>query len=333
MAQSRDGVAVRSSHSDSAIAFIRSVVTQREFGILLFLILAGLVISFYRPSFYSTFNLLNMGRQMAVLTIMAIAMTFLIISQELDLSVGSTFGLTSFTMGLLARDYGWDLWLAFCVALLIGAVIGLINGVITTYGRIPSFITTLGMLGIIRGITLFLSPWPVNRIQHPTFFEVLSSRPYGIPIQIFWMLLFVILGTILLNRTTFGYYVRAVGSNRQAAELSGIRVRWVKISAFVMVGMAAAFAGALSFAHVNSVSPTAGQGMELTVIAAVIIGGTNLFGGEGSVLGTFLGAALLTVIRNGLVQLGGDGRLQDTFLGIIIIVAVLVHTHIGQRWR
>jgi len=321
------------TQTNRLVAFLRSITMQREFGIFLFLVLASLIISAYRPSFYTTFNMLNMGRQMAVLTIMAIAMTFLITAQELDLSVGSVMGLCSFGMALLVRDMGWDLWLAFFVSLVVGGLIGLINGAITTYGRIPSFITTLGMMGIIRGITLFLSAWPVTRLQHPNFFQVFGSRIYGFPVQIFWMVLFVIIGTLVLQRTTFGYHIRATGSNRAAAELSGIRVRWVKILAFIITGVAAAFGGTLSFAHVNSVAPTAGSGMELTVIAAVVIGGTNLFGGEGTVVGTFLGAALLTVIRNGLVQIGGDGRLQDTFLGVIIIVAVLVHTHIGQRWR
>lgn len=305
-----------------------SIVQAREFGIFAFLVLAVLVIGFFRPTFLATNNILNMGRQMAVTTIMAVAMTFLITSQELDLSVGSTFGLCSLTMALLAQNYGIDLWVGLVIALLLGALIGVINGLITTKGRIPSFIVTLGMLYIVRGLALLESPWPISRLDHPNFYEVLAGDVFGVPVQIFWMLLVVIVGQIAMKRSVFGYNVRATGSNKDAALLSGIGVNRVKIICFVLVGMAAAFAGALSFAHLTSVSPVAGFGSELTVIAAVVIGGTALFGGEGTVLGTMLGAALLTVVRNGLVQLGGEGRLQEAFLGAIIILAVLIHTHL-----
>ena len=346
--QARQPITQTQPNQLSSIA--RTIVTQREFGIFLFLLISSIAIYAYRPTFLSQFNVLNMGRQMAVTAVMGYAMTFLITSQELDLSVGSIFGVTSFGMALLVRDEGWTLWSAFFVGLAAGGGIGLVNGIITTFGRIPSFIVTLGMLFILRGITLKLSAWPVTRLPDSSellantginmpfgFFETFGSRPdiipgalEGVPMQIVWMLLLAFIGTLVMNRTTYGYHVRATGSNRSAAELSGIRVRRVKIMAFVLMGVASAFGGVLSFSHVNSVSPTAGAGMELTIIAAVVIGGTNLFGGEGTIIGTLLGAALLTVMRNGLVQIGGDGRLQDAFLGAIIIIAVLVHTHLGS---
>ena len=187
------------------------------------------------------------------------------------------------------------------------------------------------MLYILRGIALIESPWPISGLEDPTFFAMLDGKIGAVPVQIFWMAGFVIAGTLVLRRTTFGYHVRATGSNRAAAELSGIRVRRVKILAFVLTAIASGFAGAMSFAHLGSASPLAGTGYELNVIAAVVIGGTALFGGQGTVIGTFLGAALLTIMRNGLVQLGGEGRLQDAFLGAIIIIAVLIHTHLNFR--
>ena len=313
---------------------IQSILRAREFGIFAFLVLMVVVLGLLRPTFFTPNNILNMGRQMAQLTVMAVAMTFLITSQELDLSVGSVFGFCSMLMALLARDYGVDLWLSLLIVLGVAALIGLFNGLLVTFGRIPSFIVTLGMLYIVRGATLMLSSYPVARLEHPTFFEVLAGDVFGnVPIQIFWMLGFVLIGYVVMQRTTFGYHIRATGSNRAAAELSGIRVRRVKIIGFMLTSMTAAFAGALSFAHLTSVAPTAGTGSELTVIAAVVIGGTALFGGYGTVLGTFLGAALLIVIRNGLVQLGGDGRLQDAFLGAIIIIAVFIHTYLELRRR
>jgi ribose/xylose/arabinose/galactoside ABC-type transport system permease subunit len=274
-----------------------------------------------------------MGRQMAELTIMGVAMTFLITAQELDLSVGSIYGLCSLTMALVAQKYEISLWVSLALVLAMAAILGLVNGLITTRGRIPAFIVTLGMLYILRGVALIESPYPISGLEEPSFFSVLDGKIGIVPIQIFWMLGFVVAGVIVLRRTTFGYHVRATGSNRAAAELSGIRVRRVKILAFVLTAVASGFAGAMSFAHLGSASPLAGTGYELNVIAAVVIGGTALFGGQGTVIGTLLGAALLTIIRNGLVQLGGEGRLQDAFLGAIIIIAVLIHTHLNLRRR
>jgi ribose transport system permease protein len=310
---------------------LATILSAREFGIFAFLVAMSMMIGLARPTFFGTGNLLAMGRQMAELTIMGVAMTFLITAQELDLSVGSIYGLCSLTMALVAQKYEVSLWLSLALVLALAAVLGLINGLITTRGRIPAFIVTLGMLYILRGIALIESPWPISGLEDPTFFAMLDGKIGSVPVQIFWMVGFVIAGTLVLRRTTFGYHVRATGSNRAAAELSGIRVRRVKILAFVLTAIASGFAGAMSFAHLGSASPLAGTGYELNVIAAVVIGGTALFGGQGTVIGTFLGAALLTIMRNGLVQLGGEGRLQDAFLGAIIIIAVLIHTHLNFR--
>jgi ribose/xylose/arabinose/galactoside ABC-type transport system permease subunit len=310
---------------------LSSIFRAREFGIFAFLVVMSLAIGFARPTFFAPGNLLAMGRQMAELTIMGVAMTFLITAQELDLSVGSIYGLCSLTMALIAQNYGVNLWLALALVLAMAAGLGVVNGLITTRGRIPAFIVTLGMLYILRGIALVESPWPISGLENPSFFSALDGKIGEIPIQIFWMLGFVAVGSLALLRTTFGYHVRATGSNRAAAELSGIRVQRVKIIAFVLTAVASGFAGAMSFTHLGSASPLAGSGYELNVIAAVVIGGTALLGGQGTVIGTFLGAALLTIMRNGLVQLGGEGRLQDAFLGAIIIIAVLIHTHLSFR--
>ncbi len=310
--------------------WLRSAIRSREFGIFAFLIVTSVVIGFFRPTFLTGDNILNMLRQMAVTCIMAVAMTFLITAQELDLSVGSIFGFCAMGMALLSKTYGLSLWLTFLLSLLAAVVIGLVNGLITTKGRIPAFITTLGILYIVRGFTLLMSPWPVSQIDSPLFYSVFAGHVGPIPVQIFWMLAFVVAGELVLKRTSFGYYVRATGSNKSAALLSGIGVNRIKVICFVLTALAAAVAGALSFAHLGSINPTAGSGIELTVIAAVVIGGTALFGGDGTIIGTFLGAALLTIIRNGLVQLGGEGRLQEAFLGAIIIIAVLIHTHLRK---
>ena len=307
------------------------ILRAREFGIFAFLLVMSLAIGSARPTFFATANLLAMGRQMAELTIMGVAMTFLITAQELDLSVGSIYGLCSLTMAFVAQRFDLNLWLCLGLVLVMAAALGTVNGLITTRGKIPAFIVTLGMLYILRGIALIESPWPISGLENPSFFAALDGKIGSIPVQIFWMLGFVVAGSLALRRTTFGYHVRATGSNPAAAQLSGIQVQRVKVIAFVMTAVTAGFAGAMSFAHLGSASPLAGTGYELSVIAAVVIGGTALFGGQGTVIGTFLGAALLTIMRNGLVQLGGEGRLQDAFLGGIIIIAVLIHTHLSLR--
>lgn len=325
---------VSTSSREGFLGWLRSILRAREFGIFAFLVIISVLIGIARPTFLTSNNILNMLRQMSEITIMAVAMTFLITSQELDLSVGSIYGITSFTMAIIAKATGVSLWIGLIVGLLLAVIIGLINGLITTKGRIPAFITTLGMLYIYRGLTLLMSPWPISGIEgNELFYAVFSGELGGVSVQVFWMLGIVILGWLVMSRTTFGYHVRATGSNNSAAQLSGIAVNRVKIICFILTALAAALAGVLSFAHLGSVAPTAGGGMELTVIAAVVIGGTALFGGEGTVIGTLLGAALLTVVRNGLVQIGGEGRLQEAFLGAIIIIAVLIHTHLRTSNR
>jgi ribose transport system permease protein len=325
-----DAILPRSRRSSLADT-IRAILHMREFGIFAFLLLVVIVMGSAQPTFFTLSNFLSMGRQMAQIAIIAVAMTYVLTAAELDLSVGSTFGLCSMTMALLTQDLGIDLWFSLFIALGLGAIIGLVNGLLTTVGRIPSFIVTLGMLSVLRGITLVLSAWPVSRLAHPTFYNVLAGEIGGVPVQLLWMLAIVIVGALALQHTKFGYHVRATGSNRAAAELAGVDVKRVKVMTFILVGVAAAFAGALSFAHLKSVAPVAGAGIELGVIAAVVIGGSSMSGGEGTIIGTFLGAAMLTFIRNGLVQLGGEGRLQESFLGLIIIAAVLIHTHLKQR--
>ena len=223
------------SRVGSALA---TILSAREFGIFAFLVAMSMLIGLARPTFFGTGNLLAMGRQMAELTIMGVAMTFLITAQELDLSVGSIYGLCSLTMALVAQKYEVSLWLSLALVLALAAVLGLINGLITTRGRIPAFIVTLGMLYILRGIALIESPWPISGLEDPTFFAMLDGKIGAVPVQIFWMVGFVIAGTLVLRRTTFGYHVRATGSNRAAAELSGIRVRRVKILAFVLTAIA-----------------------------------------------------------------------------------------------
>jgi ribose/xylose/arabinose/galactoside ABC-type transport system permease subunit len=306
-----------------------------ELGILLaWLVLAGLLTA-VTPYFLTETNLLNISRQMAIVAIVAVGMSYLIISREFDLSVGSTYGLAGIGAGLLVRNVGMNIWLAAAIMLCIGALIGLINGLMVTKVGIPSFIVTLGMLSLLRGAALVLANgWPVSDLPAASFFDVFGGRLFGrIPMQTLWMAAVLLVGGFVMSKTLFGYHVYATGGNRDAARLMGIDTDRVKIINFVLAATLAAFGGLISLAFLNSVTPTAGTGLELDIIAAVVIGGTALAGGAGSILGTFLGAAILSTVRNGLVLLGVSAYWQQAAIGFVIVVAVTLDVLNTRRRR
>ena len=300
----------------------------RESGTIIALVALCLFLSFASPVFLRPINIMNVLRQMSQVSIMAVGMTMLIITGEFDLSVGSMFGLSAVVTGILVRDFGWNMWTGFGAALIVGLVAGFINGVLTTKIKIPSFIVTLGMLSILRGLALVIAEgYPISGFPDSSFFNILSGQVFGLlPTQVLWMLAINIVGAIVLSRFVFGYHIYSTGSNRRATMLSGINTDWVQIRAFMITSLLAAFAGGIMVAHLNSATPLAGQGNELDVIAAVVIGGTALAGGSGSIFGTFLGAAIMSVLRNGLVLLGVSSYWQVAAIGTVIIIAVVIDT-------
>ena len=308
--------------------------TFSELGILVaWLLLAG-ALTVVTPRFLTESNLLNVFRQMAVVAIMSVGMCYLIISREFDLSVGSTYGLAGIGAALLVRTFGVDIWVAAPLMLLLGALVGLVNGLMVTRVGIPSFIVTLGMLSILRGVALVLATgWPVSDLPASSFFEVFGGRLFGrIPVQTVWMLGILVVGGVVLGKTLYGYHVYATGGNPAAARLMGIDTNRVKLVNFVLTATLAAFGGLIALAFLNSVTPTAGTGLELDIIAAVVIGGTALAGGAGSILGTFLGAAIMSTVRNGLVLLGVSAYWQQAAIGLVIVIAVTLDV-LGTRRR
>ena len=307
---------------------ITDIFRVRESGTLIALLIICVFLALTTKSFLLPLNLVNVLRQMAEISIVAVGMTFLIITAEFDLSVGSMFGLGAVITGILVRDYGWSMWLSFALSLVIAAGVGLFNGVLTTKVKIPSFIVTLGMLSVLRGASLVIADgYPVAEYPDSSFFTIFAGRIEGfLPAQVIWMVLINIIGAIVLSRFVFGYHVYSTGSNMRATMLSGINTDWVKIRCFMLTSMLAAFSGGLMLAHLKSAGPLAGTGMELDAIAAVVIGGTALAGGSGSVFGTFLGAAIMSVLRNGLVLLGVSTYWQQAIIGAVIIVAVVIDT-------
>lgn len=303
----------------------------RETGILLALVLLCVLIALLTPNFLSVRNLLNIGRQVSLLGIMAIGMTFVLITREVDLSVGSIYALTGLASGMLIVGH-WPLVPALAAGLLLGAAVGLVNGWLSTYGRLPSFIATLGMLSVARGAALLMTngePVTINEtagvapgVLDPFFF-LGQGTVLGVPMQLVFFVLFAVVFWVVLSHTTFGFRVYAVGGSDKASRLSGIRVANVKIWAFVIMGSLSAFAGILGLAFLPSgQAGRTGVGLELDVIAAAIVGGASLSGGEGTILGTVLGVLIIGVLRNGLILLGISPFWQTTIIGAVIILAV-----------
>lgn len=308
------------------------LLRAREAGVFLALLALCLFLSAWTDGFLTSTNLLNVGRQVSLLGIMAVGMTFVLISGEVDLSVGSTYAFAGLATGMLIVA-GWALLPALAVGVLAGAAIGLANGLLSTYGRLPSLIATLGMLSMVRGAALILTngqPVTVNA-RNGADPDVLQSFAYlgqgylfgAIPMQLVFFALVAALGWFVLSFTTFGFRVFAVGGSAKAARVSGISVNAVKIWAFVLMGALAAFAGILSLAFLPSgQAGRTGLGLELDVIAATIVGGASLSGGEGTILGTILGVLIIGVMRNGLVLMGVSPFVQELMIGLVIIVAV-----------
>jgi ribose transport system permease protein len=315
----------------------RHLFRAREAGVLLALLLMCAFLSVATDGFLTTINLLNVGRQISLLGIMAVGMTFVLTCGEVDLSVGSNYALSGLSTGMLIVA-GWHLVPAVAAGLLCGATIGAINGALSTYGRLPSLIATLGMLSVVRGLALIITngaPVTVD-LRNGAAPATLASFAFmgqgylfgAIPMQLVFFVTVAALGWAVLSWTNFGFCVFAVGGSMKAARVSGIAVERVKNWTFVLMGVLAAFAGILSLAFLPSgQAGRTGLGLELDVIAATIVGGTSLSGGEGTIMGTILGVLIIGVLRNGLILTGISPFVQEFMVGVVIIGAVAI-----DRW-
>ena len=283
------------------------------------------------PVFLSQVNILNVIRQVSVVGIMAVGMTFVILLGQIDLGVGSMLAFTGMIAAVMQHN---DLGLISSVlgALALGALTGIGVGILVTKGSIPSFVATLGILAAYRGATLLTSGQPVLGLKEDFRF-IGAGEILGMPFPIIIFALVVAIGVIVLRRTRFGRYTYAVGGNEAAARLSGINVDAIKIAAFVISGVCAAIAALILTARLNSGQPLAGQGYELDVIAAVVVGGTSLAGGRGSVGGSVIGAMLIGVLSNGLTLLNVPADWQPIVKGTIIVFAVLLDQLSRRRSR
>ncbi|MEV8112381.1 ABC transporter permease [Pseudarthrobacter oxydans] len=290
------------------------------------LVLVAALFSVMSDVFLTEYNLLNILRQSAVTTILAAGMTFVIISGGIDLSVGSVVAVTGVIAAALAKD-GMPVVVVVAAALLVGLVFGIVNGLAVAVAKIPAFIATLGTLTIGSSIALALTQGlPITGLPRElTFLGQGSLGP--IPVAVLIALLVVGISAVLLKRTTIGRYAYAIGGNEKAAYLSGVATTRWKIGMYALLGLFGGLAGVVLTARQNSGQPTAAAGIELMVIAAVVIGGTSLSGGRGSIWGSVAGAVLITVINNGLNLLNVSPYFQGLCVGALILLAV------GLDWR
>ena len=293
-------------------------------GGLALLVIGG---ALFVDGFLSSANALGVGQQVAQIGLMALGMTFVLINGEIDLSVGSIYGLAAVVGGLLISG-GMDWIPAVLISTAVGALCGLINGALSVGLRIPAFIVTLGTLSIFRGIALLLTGGqPISlpgQDQNVSEFSLLGQgRLFGlIPMQLVFFIVAIAISWILLHRSRFGFNTFAAGGSETAARLSGIRVGRTKILGFALAGVVAAFAGVLGLSFLSYVQGVTGTGMELTVISAVIIGGAALTGGSGTIWGTVIGVFFIGVLQNILNLQGISSFWQTIATGIVIIVAV-----------
>ena len=272
--------------------------------------------------FLSLNNLFNITRTTSMIVVMAVAMTFIICAGELDLSVGSTAALSALVAGLtMQAGHGW---IAGVIAgLLCGLGVGLLNGFFVTYINIPSFLVTLGMMQFIRGLDMRVTYTKPVPIAEDSFNQYFGQGSLGIlPSLLLWSLVATAIGHLVLKYTPFGRKILATGGNRVAARYSGVNTSRIKLYGFLITGVAAALAGMLYTGMMQTARYSFGSGGELAAIAAVILGGTSLYGGKGSIIGTFVGALLIGTINNGLIIMGLDVSEQNMVAGAIIILAV-----------
>ncbi|MCX5479333.1 ABC transporter permease [Kaistia geumhonensis] len=319
-------------------SFVQRLIARPEFGPLVLLLVELAVFWSINHEFLSVGNISNTLSFTVELGLIALAMTLLMTSGEFDLSVGSVFGFAPVVMWTLFNTGAASLELAFLVAMLLAAVIGWANGWFVTRIRISSFLVTLGMLLVVRGTALYISDGFPQRTWNSGeqwladilvgSFYIGSFRLYA---SLFWFIGFAVVLGYLLTGTRVGNWIQASGGNPGAARARGVNVDRVKVALFMLSAMLAALAGIISSIRTSSANPNSGSGYELEVIAMVVIGGTALTGGRGTIIGTVLGVFILRVMRNGIVLIGVPGLAYNIFIGAIILGMMTLHSWLERR--
>ncbi|MEM5423385.1 MULTISPECIES: ABC transporter permease [Paraburkholderia] len=305
------------------------------------LIAIVIIFSFLSPNYFALENFLTMASHVAIYGILAIGMLLVIINGGIDLSVGSTLGLSGVVAGFFMQGVTLNMlgvvvyppvWVVVVLCCALGALIGLVNGVLIARFRVPAFVATLGVMYVVRGFALLMTNGlTYNNLGGQadlgnTGFDWLGfDRLFNVPVGVLILVAIAVLCSIMLNRSAFGRWLYASGGNARAAELSGVPVKHVQISVYMLSGICAAIAGLILSSQLTSAGPTAGTSYELTAIAAVVIGGASLMGGTGNIRGTLLGAFVIGFLSDGLVIIGISSYWQTVFTGAVIVLAVLLN--------
>ena len=324
--------AVRTGLRSSVVRRLwRATTASRAFGILTALVILLVLMSGVSDTFSDIGNLMDITRQMTLLGLMTLGLTLVLISGQVDLSMGSVFGLSGVVAAIIL-DSDLGLFAAIAAALAVGVLAGLLNGVLCTYAGLPSFIVTLGTLQLMLGMALLLADgaplvlFRVDTFGLDGFYYASQTRLFGVlPLQFLFLLGLGLIVGFALSRTTFGLRLYASGGSGTAARFAGIDVEKLQITAFVASGLLSSVAGLLGLGFIQSITPMAGQDMVFPVFAAAVLGGASLFGGEGTILGALVGAALLSVLNNGLIHLNVSPFWQILINGLVVIVAIGVN--------
>jgi ribose/xylose/arabinose/galactoside ABC-type transport system permease subunit len=317
--EDRDGTAFKASR-------LHRLTTNRDFAILFVGIALFVFFSVMGPRFLSEFTMIDIARRASILGILAVGMTFLFVAGELDLSIGSHYGFLLILMSYQNEGLAIDPAIAAVVVILIGMGIGAVNGFFVTRVGLPSFIMTLGMLALLRGASNAISsgyPIPAKNTDLP-FYQIIRASFLGTPLPNIFiaMLVVMIIGAVILARTKFGSDVYATGGNPVAARSNGIRTSRVKFRCFVAMGGLCGLAAAMLFGRIGLAPLNAGVNLELQVIAAIIVGGVGLFGGRGTIFGSFIGVLIIAMITSGLILIGVRQYWDGVATGAVILVAV-----------
>lgn len=292
--------------------------------LVLILVALCAIVAVIEPKFLRTNNLFNVLRTTSITGLIAIGMTCVIITGGIDLSVGAIVGLSSVMCGILMKENNWAVVPALIVTLIVCLLIGLINGLLIHYGKIPAFIATLGTMEMCRGLAMLITDGRTIPGLPKAFTKFAQLKAFGLPsLFIVWVIV-VLIAAYLLKYTRTGRNIYSLGSNMEASRLSGIKLAPTICFTYMFNALCAAFAGILLTARITSAQPAAGQGYEMTAIAAAVIGGASLAGAEGTIIGTVIGACIMAVLQNGGNLMGINSFIMDILTGALVIVAVLI---------
>jgi len=301
-----------------------------RYGSVVMLAVLIVLMSVSSKEFMTVHNLTNVARQVSIFAIIGAGMTFVIITAGIDLSVGSIVALTACVAMTFIDRTEMD-FLGIAVGIVIGAICGAANGIVIARFRVPPFIATLAGLTVFRGLSLVITDGlPVIRFTG-SFRFIGQGMIGGIPVPVIIMIIVVVVMQIVLRRTAFGAYVYAVGGNEEAARLSGIKVGWIKFWSYVLCGFLTGISGMILMARLSSAQPAVGEGFELDAIAAVVLGGTSLMGGRGTVWSTLIGALVIGILGNGMNLMGVHSHYQLVAKGVLIVLAVLLDDYLKRR--